>query len=323
MATILTDDKHYKGIANTLRDFSPTSQNEAWKPEELPEAIFWELGNAYDVGEMDGWEAGYDAGLDDGETMGWNEAQKEIESIKTKAYNDFWDLLQENGKRVDYQYAFMRLNFNKDSFKPKYDIKPTSAADMFNNCPSLRDGKVAFNLINGKQVVMKEVEEEQGIVFDFSNITNFTRTFSGCLFSELNVIDMRKATATPLAFYGGYISGYGLESSRLKKIEKIISSANTIYNANTFGYDTMLTHIRFEGIIASDINFKDSPLDKASIEDIVSHLSDNTSGKTLTLNFYAVDDVYNPEGIYDWTDEATPPEWLDLIATKPNWNIVF
>lgn len=322
MATILTNNEHYKGIANTIRDFIGIDNK--WKPEELSNAVFEGLGMAYDYGSVDGYDWGYEMGLEEGKYQ----SQEEIENIKTQAYNDFWNLFQEDGNRVNYNCAFMPLNFNSDNFKPKYSFKPTTAQDMFNNCPSLRDNKATKEFLTGKQVVMKDIEEELGIVFDFSNCANFVRAFSGCLFSELNVIDMRKVSAkgnTSLAFYGGYLNaGEIRDTFALKKIEKIIVNETTPIDNGTFNYQINLTHIRFEGVIGTDLAFRHSPLDKDSIENIISHLSDNTTGLTLTLNFDAVDKAYNPEGWWDWTeDDYTPIEWLDLIATKPNWNIVF
>lgn len=327
MAIVTTDDKHYKDIANTIRendywgDLTDDDGNSlAFKPEEMATNVQQVIVGSYDYAWSDGWNDGYDQATE--------VLSKELETYYTnKAYDGFWNLLQEDGKRVDYSYAFTRLDFNRDNFKPKYSFKPTNAQDMFNNCPSPRDAKAIRNFIIGKQVVMKDLEEELGITFDFSNCTNFTRVFTGCLFSELNVIDMRKVSSrgnTALAFYGGYIGGDLRAEVALRKIEKIIVNETTPIDTGAFNYQLLLNHIRFEGVIGTDLSFKDCPLDKDSITNIINHLSDNTTGKTLTLNFEAVDKAYNPEGRWDWTeDDYTPIEWLDLIATKPNWNIVF
>ena len=324
MAKVMTDDKHYKDIAQAIRN------NDVWgiltdddenplkfKPEEMAANVNQVINNSYDYAYFEGWDDGYSNGYD----SSWYEAQK---YFTDEAYNNFWDLLQCDGKKVNYSGGFQGLKFNKDNFKPKYDIKPTAAEDMFNNCPPAATTEISAKdleaFLKDKQVSMKQLEEELGIVFDFSNCTTFLRAFTGGLFKDLNVIDMRKVSAkgnTALAFYGGY-SAY----AKINKIEKIIVNESIAIDTGAFNYQNQLTHIRFEGTIGNDLAFKDSPLDKDSITNIINHLSDNTTGKTLTLNFNAVDKAFNPDGFDDWTPESTPLEWLYLIGTKPNWNIV-
>lgn len=325
MAKVMTDDKHYKDIAKTIRDndvwgiFKDDEGNPSkFKPEEMAANVNQIIYDSYDYAFFDGYNDGYAQGWD----SSWYEAKL---YFTEEAYNNFWDLLQEGGNRVDYKYAFTRLNFNRDNFKPKYDIKPTAAEDMFTNCPSQRDAKAIRNFIIGKQVVMKDLEEELGIVFDFSNCTNFIRAFTGCLFSELNVIDMRKVSSkgnTALAFYAGYIGGELRAEVALRKIEKIIVNETTPIDSGAFNYQMNLTHIRFEGVIGTDLKFANSPLDKDSITDIINHLSDNTTGKTLTLNFNACYNAFD-DGWADWTEpDYYPMEFYLLVESKPNWNIV-
>ena len=328
MAKVMTDDKHYKDIAQTIRDndvwgiFKDDEGNPSkFKPEEMASSVNKVIYDSYDYAFFDGWDDGYAQGFDNS----WYEAQL---YFTEEAYNDFWDLLQEGGNRVDYKYAFTRLNFNRDNFKPKYSFQPTIAEDMFNNCPSLRVEKETYNFLKGKQVSMKQVEEEQGIKFDFSKCTNFVRAFAGSLFSDLNVIDMTGiggiSGRTALAFYGGYITGSGMYEYRLKKIEKIIvDEVATQLSNDAFLYQNYLTHIRFEGVIGTNLNFKDSPLDKDSITNIINHLSDNTTGKTLTLNFEACYNAFDDGEGNDWTEpDYYAYEFWVLVNSKPNWNIV-
>lgn len=333
MAKVMTDDKHYKDIAETIRaydDFYALGEDEEGnKPKLKPE----EMANALSAviqknnGEWEGF--GYFSGYYDGQSAAeeeMNEYKAEVEvekaEMRKQAYDDFWDLLQTNGKRVNYNSGFSGLKFNRDNFKPKYDFKPTNAQDIFNNCPPTASAEMSAKeldaFIKNKKVSMKQVEEEQGIKFDFSNCTNLVRAFAGCLFSELNEIDLRGITNknnTALAFYGGY-TGY----ARIYRIEKIIVNETTQIAADAFHYQDELMHIRFEGVIGTDLIFRDSPLDKDSIEHIINNLSDTATGKSVAFNRSAISWAYDTTGEYDFYEEEIP-EWLDIINTKPNWNI--
>lgn len=86
MAIVKTDDKHYKAIANTLRERLGT--DDVYTPEEM----------ANGVNEI------YEAG-------------------KQAEYNAFWDSYQQKGKRRTYTYAFYRAGWTDAVYKPKYPIK--------------------------------------------------------------------------------------------------------------------------------------------------------------------------------------------------------
>lgn len=79
---------------------------------------------------------------------------------------------------------------------------------------------------------------------------------------------------------------------------------------NSFNGCTGLVEVRFGGRsqISNNITFPDSTLlSKESIENIVSCLSDTTTGKTVTFHTTAK------------TNAFTDAEWSALIATKQNW----
>ena len=236
------------------------------------------------------------------------------EKGQQKALIDMWEALQGGGMRSSYGSGFFaETNFTKRTFKPIYDIKPTgtNTYQWGKSCPLNKE----FLLTEG-QVNMKELEQEQGMVFDFSECTNFTQTFCGGLFSELNVIDISKATNTLYAFYGGYLNG-GYEVLRLKRIEKLICSENTVFDDTTFRYAEALYYIGFEGVIAKSINLGDCPLIAESIQSCVNTLSDTATDKTVTFKLSAVNTAFETaEGLADGSESQ---EWLNLIATKENW----
>ena len=73
----------------------------------------FEAGKAESGGSDDG---GYDKGYTDGQ-----EAERSA----------FWDIYQDNGNRTVYQNAFSGAGWNDETFTPKYDMKPTSAVQMY------------------------------------------------------------------------------------------------------------------------------------------------------------------------------------------------
>lgn len=182
------------------------------------------------------------------------EMAEKVEEVAVAAKNEgiraMWEALQMGGSRVDYSYAFYTTEFTSETLKPIYDIIPINANDMFNNCPLVDFRKDGINY----GFVMKDIEEKCGIVFDFSNCTNFTRAFAGGLFKEYNVIDLSSvavASRTTLMFYGGYLSKLEM---RPTKIERLIFADKTQINSDAFNYANMFTYIGFEGTIATNLN---------------------------------------------------------------------
>lgn len=94
-------------------------------------------------------------------------------------------------------------------------------------------------------------------------------------------------------------------------IEKIIIKADGSQKINQgFNACKKLMNISFEGVIGAGISFADCPLlSRKSIENVVSVLSNTTTGTTATFNKAAVDVAF------------TTDEWNALVATKPNWTV--
>ena len=118
---------------------------------------------------------------------------------------------------------------------------------------------------------------------------------------------MSNARAANYAFY------YTL---KLKTIDALIVNENCVWS-NTFHSASSLANITIEGIIGQDINFQWSPLSAASLNSIITHLSDTAENKTVTLNLSAVNTAF--ETSLGAADGSTSSEWLALTATKPNW----
>ena len=102
--------------------------------------------------------------------------------------------------------------------------------------------------------------------------------------------------------------GMFYNSKSIKTVRKLVI-AETGEFSNTFDGCTALANITFEGIIGKTISFKDSPLTKASITNVIEHLSSTASGQTATFKKAAKEAAF------------TEAEWQTLIATKTNWTI--
>lgn len=119
-------------------------------------------------------------------------------------------------------------------------------------------------------------------------------------------------TKVPLDFRGnkGQIFYVFENAKNLVTIRKIILDETNQTFSRWFNNCTSLKNITFEGEIFKNIDFQYSPLlTKASIENIVSCLSETTTGQTLTLSLTAVNNAF------------TTDEWNALIADKTNWTI--
>lgn len=226
------------------------------------------------------------------------------EQGKTDEYNKFWDAHQDSGKRVSYENGFVR--WADECLYPKYDIKPTgSCASVFFMCT------VKGNL--------KQRFKDCGIVFDTSNVTSVNSMFQACY--NLTVAPEVDVLSVTSSLHNLYYNCSKLKEASIKNIK-----SNLVFT-NTFRSCGELKIFDVEGEIGNSIDFKSSPLDKASITNIIEHLCTDTdvTGQTLTLKESAVNAAF---GI-DASDATTwTEEWINLIRDKSNsyngnWNISF
>ena len=218
-------------------------------------------------------------------------APDRYEEGRKAEYDAFWDSFQQNGNRQSYNLAFGGY-WGRQTFKPKYDIVPTTLNSAFHSLCQNDTEWYAFDMVEHLQ--------ELGVVLDTSICTNFTSAFMWAHIGRIGVIDCRAAKSGLTGTFA-----YG----KIKTIDKVIVNDGNTY-PNTFASQGQLENITFEGVIGAEISFKDcTKLSKASIESVVGALSSTTSGLTLTLSRTAKQAAF--------TDE----QWAALIATKPNWTI--
>lgn len=194
--------------------------------------------------------------------------QKVFDSGYKKGTGDFWDTVQANGTRTDYNMGFSSRGWTKDTFKPKYNISPRSAERMF----------YQFNYQSPKFDFVEHLNQ-LGVELDFSGMTynTWSYTFGYMNVSRLGVLDLRGIKALQSTFY----------NCPVERIDKLIVNENNTYS-NTFNMASSLTDITIEGIIGQNgfnVQWATNltPVSLRSIIDALKDYSEDTSGTRWTL----------------------------------------
>lgn len=186
-------------------------------------------------------------------------------------YDRFWDTIQQNGNRTNYQAAGFHY-MTAETFRPKYDIRPTSMQYMFYN--------------NGHQSTLTipdfvEHCKDCGIVFDTSKCTGFTNSLGLLKTRRLGVIDcssMNNANQQNNIWYGN--NGY------LQTIDELVSAETSTWSSTSFQHATGLINMTVTGVIGTN-NFNVSYCTKLthdSLMSIINCLKDYSgSGTTYTV----------------------------------------
>lgn len=224
---------------------------------------------------------------------------------KQAEYDAFWDAYQDNGNRTDYQYAFAGLCWDDVTFKPKYDIVTKTGYS----------GQYMF--WNSRINNIAETLEKRGLKFDVSKCGYVHQMFQHSTTKRLPVLDFSNA---------GELSKEGVyyvfaECRNLETIDKIIVK-DTFKYAGAFNNCVSLENLTIEGTIGqSGLNLQWSTrLSRASIESVITHLSKETSGLTVTFSKVAVDKAFETsEGANDGSDFASNTDYWALINGYPDW----
>lgn len=231
---------------------------------------------------------------------------------RQSAYDEFWDDFQQNGNRK-YYIACFGTGWSANTFKPKYPIKPENAGYMFFNnmgqqlvIPDFVEFADNLAAEQGKTPeTHPDMFDEEGHykLLDFSECTYAMYALAALHSNHFGTLDFSKSTNTSYLFYSHTVA------SGVTTIDEFISSEVTGYSSTSFQQATYLTDITMSGVVAKSINFGTCPLNKASIESVVSVLSDTVTGQTATFKKTAKEAAF------------TEQEWNTLIAAKPNWTI--
>lgn len=228
---------------------------------------------------------------------------------KKVQYDAFWDAFQINGTRTSYYSAFDKYHFNSDIFYPKYDIRIVGSGErlFYGWSDNLLGNQLDFDLSSRLQ--------ECGVVLDTSKATSLLNAFAYTRFSSIPTIDVTALTSTASGLFS-HVYGNNLYQMT---IEKIIVNETTVYTS-WFSNNTALKSVRFDGTIANTLSLSSCyRLDKASITNVVEHLSTTTSGISVSFSKTAVDREFETDA--GAADGSTSAEWQTLIGTRSNWTI--
>ena len=218
------------------------------------------------------------------------------EKGKQAEWSEFWDSYQQNGKRTYYSNAF-GYQWTDACFKPKHDMKPTTAVKMFDSC-NITDVQACLDKVGTK--------------LDFSNCTNFDMMITGGgAIKRFGTIDTRGATNISGIFNGG---------SNLQTVDLFIlkDDGSQVQGTNRpFAGCNKLANIIVQGKFGFTFSMEWCPLSKGSIISVVNALTETTSiasGKKLTLKSSAVTNAFG---------STTAQEWTNLIEPKrqAGWTI--
>ncbi len=291
----------YVGACNAIREKTNDDQliiksgEMASQIEEVFDTAYSAgYGVGYGDGDGDGHKYGYDTGLIEGQRA---------------EYDKFWDGIQNNGNRREYNYTFGF--FPTELFYPKYDIVPKSGTNTFRSFGGFvnADGVTVYD----EPIDLAERLESCGVVLDCSQSPSVSGLVARSLsISRLPVIDTRKATT---------LDTFALGATALVTVDKIILKDDGSQDLRrAFEETPKLQNIVFEGVIGyngTDFHWS-TKLSKASHISIMNAV---TAEKSISIIFSqtAVDNAFETsEGA---ADGSTSEEWLNLLATKPNCTV--
>ena len=222
------------------------------------------------AGEISGWYVSFGqppAGLVVGETyyVTRGDYQKQantnlpihnfdFEEGKKAEYDWFWDIYQNNGSRLDYQYAFAGNGWNAENFKPKYTIYPTNCGNGF------------------RSSAIRKID------IDFSRCTSLANCWASCT-------DLEDAGTINLKSIRNNSHSYLLTGCTSLHTVKIIFGTNITVSTNLFNNCTALQNLIVEGVIATTgFNVQwSTKLSHESLMSIINALADKSTDTSGTV----------------------------------------
>lgn len=216
-----------------------------------------------------------------------DKVDKVYEAGQKAEYDRFWDELQRNGSQTNYLGAF--ANYTEAIFKPKYDMQPANATNMFYQ-------------FEGKD--LPELLQKAGVTLDFSKCTEFSNFFLWSTVEHIGVINASNGSHFDINY-----------CQKLHTIDKIIPRSDAL-QAISFTSAVALKNIAIEGEINCNFRIQSSPLTLESAKSIISALKDysgTTSEFAYTVSFSA-----NTKTLLE-AEGATAPNgttWLEYANAK-------
>lgn len=113
---------------------------------------------------------------------------KVYEAGRKSEYDRFWDIIQKNGIKCNYNYAFCGSIWVDDIYNPKYDIVCTGAVNMFRQA-EITDSKVTVDIRGANGTYMffdcPKLRKIRKIIVNENNL------FTGCFQNNVNLEEIR------------------------------------------------------------------------------------------------------------------------------------
>lgn len=212
--------------------------------------------------------------------------QRVFDAGRHAEWSHFWDALQGNGGRRNYNYCFYGGSWNDENFKPKYDLIATGASNMFR----------AIGVTDLRQALL-----DAGVTLDLSGCSELLETFTNTTTTALPVISAVGASSLSYTFSG---------ASKLVTIEKLILKDDGSQSfSNTFASASSLENIVIEGVIGNNISFwACTKLTHDSLMSIIGALKDHSGSTTRTCTLGA-------------TNLAKLTDAERAVATQKGWTL--
>lgn len=234
-----------------------------------------------------------------------------VEAGKKSEHDAFWDNAQELGNRTNYSYFLSGIRYPTEILKkPKYPIVlegqiPEFMMD-FNTPRTAYGGSIGASAI-----------DMSSWSIDASGLTQAISFFRRC--SVVNFyVDLSNVTNATYMFNNG--SGDAPSDKITVKISEKCTTLNGAFHYQNLSSSTDVVRFAEGSVIAAgDLNLWKTNQSKEGIISTVNALSNATSGLSVGFGLNNVNKAFETsEGA---NDGSTSEEWLNLVATKPNWTI--
>lgn len=235
-------------------------------------------------GHASGYAEGHKNGLAEGFASGHEQGLAEgVEQGKEAENGAFWDALQDNGNRTDYQYAF--YNWGKECIEPKYNINVDNLyLTFFGN---------------------KKLKKSPIVNYSGKGFTNMFGAYKDCFELEEIPFDIVMDSTNT-----GALNQLLTRCYKLKSIKLVLDSTAYAYSY-TFEGCSSLENLIIEGEINSNgFNVIYCPLTHDSLMSIINALKD-FSGTTETRTI-----KIGNKNLPKLTDAEK------AIATQKGWSLI-
>lgn len=234
----ITTENYLKDLIKQKEKLVSTLQDcgvEASK-EEMFNTLVPKVADAYETGKASG-----------------GNTEEAFEAGQQAEYDRFWDTFQENGNRTNYELAFAGEGWTDETFKPKYDVTAT-----YNYATQMFWGSNITDLAG--------MLKKQNVKLITEGCKNPVQMFQNSKIETIPPLDFSSANGS---------TTYCFASTSIKTIERLKVSENTNFHPQIFSYASALKNIAFEGVIGTDISFKDcKSLTHQSLMSIINALKD-------------------------------------------------